>query len=531
MFYNYYRDESSEYDECTARGVCSIAPKISSLQEVLLIFLRQLSYYALKLADIGEDISAVSANIVESLSNLVSTTDYTDEQLLGLVSKQYAYLIKTKRQYIKVCKEKEIPYSELKFALDINPQITLSSVISQGERIFLDKYNKMSVSERNMYEILLTVLKSVSSNIVQLRDFSVSDSGSEIEVLRGLDLLNSRRFSLSKVKKGIRILAETDSRVIRQTAKAQRENFGNVSETEVSHSTSKGKSILVSGGSLDELYSLLKDTSNNNIDIYTHGDLLIAHAFDEFKKFNNLKGHYGTCSENCILDFATFPGAILLTRNSSQNLEYLYRGRLFSTEIFKPKGVIQIVNKDFKQLIESAREAKGFAKGQIRESELVGYNSEELKSKLEDISTKFKNREIEKLVIVGISNYSKQQEFYFKNLFKHLPEKTYVISFSYQFDFLNVLKINLVNNMPLVYEVMEKLFEKIEINSDRISFFLTKCDTGSISKIISLKNNGAKKVFLFQCTPNLINPSVLSTLEKTYGIKSTSTPEKDAKLI
>ena len=85
--------------------------------------------------------------------------------------------------------------------------------------------------------------------------------------------------------------------------------------------------------------------------------------------------------------------------------------------------------------------------------------------------------------------------------------------------------------MPLVYEVMEKLFEKIEINSDRISFFLTKCDTGSISKIISLKNNGAKKVFLFQCTPNLINPSVLSTLEKTYGIKSTSTPEKDAKLI
>ena len=44
MFYNYGYD-NSEYNECDARGACSIAPKVSSLQEVLIIILRQIAFY------------------------------------------------------------------------------------------------------------------------------------------------------------------------------------------------------------------------------------------------------------------------------------------------------------------------------------------------------------------------------------------------------------------------------------------------------------------------------------------------------
>lgn len=531
MFYNYYKDEGSEYNECSARGTCSIAPKISSLQEVLIIFLKQISHYALKLNKFGEDISQISENVVESLSTLISTTDYTDAQLLGLVSKQYALLIKTKRKYLDTCKEKNTACEELRAGLVISPQTTLSSIISQGEKLFLNKYNKMSASQRNIYEILLTVLKSVSSNIVQLKEYNSECNDFEITVMKGLDALNSGRFSILKVKSQIKDLASADEKIVQQIADAEKFLYGKISEATVSHSTSVGKAILVSGGSLEELLALLKLTENSEIDIYTHGDLLVAHIFEKFQNFKNLKGHYGTCIENCILDFATFPGAILLTRNSSQNLEYLYRGRLFSTEIFKPKGVIQVVNKDFQPLIESALEAKGFAKGQKRESEIVGYDETSLFDKLSEIALKFNNKEIERLIIIGISNYTKQQEIYFKTLLKHLPEKSYVISFSYSFDLQNVLKVNVVNNLPLVYDILQDLFKKIKMNSRRLSFFLTKCDVGSISKIISLKNNGVKNIFLFQCSPNVINPSVLATLEKTYGIKTTSTPEKDIKYI
>lgn len=529
MFYNYYRDNGAEYNECNARGVCSIAPKISSLQEVLIIFLRQLAFYALMLDKFGEDISQISDNIVESLSTLISTTDYTDEQLLGLVGKQYALLIKTKRQYLNICKQKKISCEELKFGLNVTPQDTLASIIRQGEKIFLDKYKKMSVQQKNMYEILLSVLKSVSSNIIQLKENKDKDNNAVMTVLKGLDLLNHNKVTIIKIKSTIKELVKTDERLLSEINKAQINLYGNIIESAVPHSTNAGKAILVSGGCLDDLHSLLEASKDEEIDIYTHSNLLIAHAFEEFSKYPNLKGHYGSCNEKCILDFATFPGSILLTKNSSQNIEYLYRGRLFSTEKFKPKGVVQILNCDFSEVIKSAKESKGFAKGQERKNEIVGFSEEKLKSQLDEILDKFKNKEIERLVIVGISNYSQQQESYFKSLYNNLPDKTYVISFSYVFDFPEILHINVVNNLPMLYSVLRYLFDKIPINLPKITFFLTKCDAASISKIIALKENGAKNIFLSHCPPNVINPSVLTTLESTYGIKTTTTPDNDAK--
>lgn len=529
MFYNYYRDEGSEYNECNARGACSITPKMSSLQEVLIIFLRQISFYALMLNKMEEDISQISDMVVESLAGLISTTDYTDEQLLGLVGKQYALLVKTKRQYLQICKNKNISCKEIKFGLDVTPQTTLTGIISQGEKLVIDKFNQMSASQRNLYEILLSVIKSVCANIIDLKDNHRDDENAKIEVLKGLDLLNHPKFSESRIKSKIKELVKTDENLLKEIGDSQREEFGKIKEVKVSHSTDTGKAILVSGGCLSDLYQLLEAAENKEVDVYTHGDLLIAHAFENFSKFKNLKGHYGNCSEKCILDFATFPGSILLTRNSSQNIEYLYRGRLFTTEKFKPQGVVQIQNDDFKKVIKSALEAKGFARGQKRDFEKVGFDMETLKGELNLIADKFSNNEIEKLMIIGIANHSHQQETYFKTLVKYLPEKTQVISFSYNLDYKDILKINAGNNVAIVYEILTYLFEMIPRTSDRVSIFVTKCDAGSISKIIALKENGAKNVYLSNCAPNVINPSVQSTLEATYGIKTTADAEHDAK--
>ncbi len=530
MFYNYYRDEGSEYNECTARGACSITPKMSSLQEVLIIFLRQISFYALMLNKMEEDISQISDMVVESLAGLISTTDYTDEQLLGLVGKQYALLVKTKRQYLQMCKNKDISCKEIKFGLEVTPQTTLTEIISQGEKLVIDKFNQMSASQRNLYEILLAVIKSVCANIISLKDNNnQNDENAKTVVLKGLDLLNHSKFSESRVKSKIKELVKADENLLKEIGDFQRKIFGQIKEVKVSHSTEIGKAILVAGGGLSELYHLLEATENKEVDVYTHGDLLIAHAFENFSKFKNLKGHYGSCSEKCILDFATFPGAILLTRNSSQNIEYLYRGRLFTTEKFKPQGVVQIVNNDFRKVIKSALEAKGFAKGQKRDFENVGFDTEILKGELNRIFEKFTNNEIEKLVIIGIANHSRQQENYFKTLSRHLPEKTLVISFSYNLDYKDTLTINVGNNVAIVYEILTYLFGMIPKSSDRVSIFVTKCDAGSISKIIALKENGAKNVYLSNCAPNVINPSVQATLEDAYGIKTTADPEHDAK--
>ena len=74
------------------------------------------------------------------------------------------------------------------------------------------------------------------------------------------------------------------------------------------------------------MYNFIGFRKDLNIDVYTHSNLLIAHAFAKFNSYPNLRAHYGDTTENCILDFSTFPGAILLTKNSRNTTEYLYRG-------------------------------------------------------------------------------------------------------------------------------------------------------------------------------------------------------------
>lgn len=533
MFYNYYsKSNDAEYNECTARGACSISPNISSLQEVLLIFIKQLAFYAIKLREFNEsDTSDIEYAVITGLSTLVTTTDYSDRLLMNIVRRLFDTLNDAKTLYHNICTEKNISCEDLAFELKIDSSTNLSGIISQGEKVFLEKYKKMSAAQKNLSEILLFVLKSMCLNILLLKDLGVDTEKSVNNVLSGLNTLNNKKVQLQTIREEIEKLAEADNRLLGEINRAQINIYGALTEAEVSHSTSAGKAILVSGGSLDNLYDLLEKARNENIDVYTHGDLLIAHAFSSFKKFEHLKGHFGDCMENCILDFATFPGAILLTKNFSQNFEFLYRGRLFTTAQIQPRGVVRIEKDNFAPVIESAKSAKGFAKGQSKQPEIVGFNPEFLEKKLDNIAERFNNGDIQYLFIIGVATFSYVNQEYFKTLLKSLPKNSYVISFSYTTDIPDMLHLNLVNNLPLIYSVSEKLFEKIPLNSDRIAFFLTRCEVSSISNMIGLKLGGAKNIFLTKCPPNSMNPSVLKTLEEDYSIILTTDAASDLKRI
>ena len=94
MFYNYSQNAGYDYNECTSRGACSISPNISSLQEVMLILLRQMAYYVLKLEEMGEDMFDMKTEIIEEILMFDSAGDYSDEQFLNIFSRQYSNLIK-----------------------------------------------------------------------------------------------------------------------------------------------------------------------------------------------------------------------------------------------------------------------------------------------------------------------------------------------------------------------------------------------------------------------------------------------------
>jgi len=143
--------------------------------------------------------------------------------------------------------------------------------------------------------------------------------------------------------------------------RANTSTYGNPVPTKVRVTPVKGKSILVSGHDLRDLYLLLKQTEGKGINIYTHGEMLPAHGYPELKKFKHLVGNYGSAWQNQREEFEQFKGAILMTTNCIQKPKETYKKRIFTTGLVQWPDVVHIdEKKDFTPLIKAALENEGF---------------------------------------------------------------------------------------------------------------------------------------------------------------------------
>ena len=307
-------------------------------------------------------------------------------------------------------------------------------------------------------------------------------------------------------------------KLIRET---QEERYGKQQIAEVSFSTKPNKTVLVVGSNIRELEIVLENLKNENIDIYTHDDMMLAHTFPKFAKYKNLKGQFGQGLENCLLDFATFPGPIVLTKHSLHNIENLYRGRLFTTDYTtSPKGIIKIENHDFSEVIKNAKKAKGFKTGKNCETISIGYDYE---TTINEITEKLKTNNYTQVFIIGLENSSIEEKVYFEKLIKLAPKNVLFISFSYNSERENFVHINTCfDNYSWL-----KFFDFINNSNLKTTVFIPKCNKNTISQIIFLSNKENTKIYIGKCAPILLNPSLMITLQKIFKIKEITTSKKD----
>ena len=104
MFYN--SSNSFEYNDCVSKGACSISPAISSMQEVMLILLRQIAYYLLKLKEFKIANNEITFSLIYQITLLDAVKDFSEYQVLNLFSKHYKNLVKVRKEYLKMYPDK-----------------------------------------------------------------------------------------------------------------------------------------------------------------------------------------------------------------------------------------------------------------------------------------------------------------------------------------------------------------------------------------------------------------------------------------
>lgn len=330
--------------------------------------------------------------------------------------------------------------------------------------------------------------------------------------------------------------------------KANTASYGVPVPEEVSLTIEKGPFIVVSGHDLKDLELLLKQSKNKGVNIYTHGEMLPAHAYPKLKAYPHFKGHFGTAWHNQQREFMQIPGAFLFTTNCLMPPNNAYKGNIFTTGAVHFPDVAHIdENKDFTPVIEKAKALGGYAEDKHfyglngGEKMTTGFNYRTVLSLAEPIIEAVKKGEIKHFLLVGGCDGNKREREYYTNLVKSAPKDTIILTLGclkFRFNDLDLgtvaglprlLDMGQCNDAYSALQVALALADAFDcgVNELPLSLVLGWYEQKAAAILLTLLALGVKNIKLGPTLPAFISPNVLDVLVKNYNIAPITTVEED----
>lgn len=530
MYYDYFQNVPYKYDDVLKRGY-AINPVLTSLQEIILIYLKELSYYILKLKEMGAENNIIKEHIIDAVSGIISNIDYNRDEMQKLVIFLHQDLSSSKGLYADLCTKKNMKPEFLKTPFKHVKTFDFTEIIKRGEQHHITRNSSYSPEKKSLLDIMIFLIKNICLKIIQIQAYKKNNDDAYNTILALLNSMNLEDEQINEMKSLLEDGITEYNSLIYKLSDIQEEFYGKRSAVHIPFAPRNGKAILVSGIDLTKLEAVLDATKGKKIDVYTHGlKMLTAHTLEKFEAYENLVGHYGKGIENSLFDFASFPGSVLMSSYLLQKVEHLYKGKIFTTDKYAPAGVIKIANNDFSPLIKAALEAKGFTKSQQQIIRQVGFRQKELEEQMGGIIEKIKSDKIRHLYFIGILNQENEYKSYFEEFISLMPKDCYAISLSHDGNEENVLYIDSLCDYLFIYKMLDCIIKIKALSEINSSIFITKCDQYTITNIMNFKRMGIKNIFLCDCLPMLVNPSIRQTLKELFGVNDFSTPPKDIEI-
>jgi hydroxylamine reductase len=318
--------------------------------------------------------------------------------------------------------------------------------------------------------------------------------------------------------------------------------YGHPQPTSVPLGHRKGKCILITGHDLKDLQLLLEQTEGKGIDIYTHGEMLPAHAYPELKKHSHFHGHFGTAWQNQHKEFPNFPGAILFTTNCIQKPKDSYKDRVFTNGLVGWPGCTHILNKDYTPVIEKALAMDGFTDDTEQGSVTVGFGHNTVLGVADKIIEGVKSKAIRHFFLVGGCDGAKPGRDYYTKFVEQVPEDCMVLTLACgKFRFFDkdlgdiggiprLLDVGQCNDAYSAIKIAVALADAFEcgVNDLPLSMILSWYEQKAVAILLTLLHLGIKDIRLGPSLPTFITPAVLQVLVDNFAIKPVAdTPEKD----
>lgn len=522
----YQCEQTAGCTGCTGNaGVCGKSANTARLQDELTGALIGLA----RAAEGNEHLVTEEMNqlVLEGLFTTVTNVNFNDETLKILIYK------------IENEKKKLVPNC-----------FTCSGSCGRNDNFDMNTLWTTDEDVRSLKSLILFGIRGMAAYAYHASVLGYTDETISKFFYKALFAVGMKDWGMDELLPIVLEVGEVNLRCMELLDQANTTTYGTPVPTTVPLTIEKGPFIIITGHDLKDLQLLLEQTKDKGINIYTHGEMLPAHAYPEFKKYSHLKGNFGTAWQNQQKEFDNIPGAILYTTNCLMPVKPSYADRVFTTEVVSYPEMVHIgEEKDFTPVIEKALALGGYTKDQHMTGinggmqVTTGFSHGTVLSVADQVIEAVKNGDIKHFFLVGGCDGARVGRNYYTEFVKQSPADSIILTLAcgkYRF---NDLDLGTIGGLPRIMDMgqcndaygaikvaiaLAEAFE-CDVNELPLSMVLSWYEQKAVSILLTLLYLGIKNIHLGPTLPAFISSNVLNFLVENYGISPISTPEEDLK--
>lgn len=500
-------EQTAQGKGCTVTGVCGKKADTANLQD-------ELTNTLIELANCGEKNETNTELLIEGLFTTITNVNFDNKSIIAFIQK-------------------------VKDRINCDKTFDINSVWTADEDI------------RSLKSLILFGLKGIAAYAHHARVLGYKNSDVDDFFYTALQDI-SKDLSAEELTALVLKTGEINLKCMELLDKANTEIYGTPVPVKVSTNIEPGPFIVVTGHDLHDLALLLEQTKDKGINIYTHGEMLPCHAYPELKKYQHLKGNFGTAWQNQQKEFDNIPAPVLFTTNCIMPVKESYADRIFTTSVVDHPGMVHIgEDKDFTPVIEKALELGGYKELQkmtgINGGEIltVGFGHNTVLSVADKVIDAVKSGALKHIFLVGGCDGAKPGRNYYTEFVKQTPQDTLILTLAcgkYRF---NDLDLGDINGIPRLLDMgqcndaysaikvaveLSKAFN-CTVNELPLSLVLSWYEQKAVCILLTLLYLGIENIRLGPSLPAFVSPNVLNLLVEKFKIKPISTPEEDLKEI
>ncbi len=279
--------EAAKGTGCTIAGVCGKKDSTANLQDLLVYVTKGVSLVAETAKKNSVAIDKADKFVFEALFITITNANFDDNKITDKILEgiQVRDALKKELEDKGIKLPTDLPENVKWTAKDNETIVAMSKLVG----VLTEKNEDI----RSLKELLTYGLKGMAAYAEHAFNLGYTDEKIFAFIHKALIATTRTDITVDELVHLTLECGEYGVNVMALLDKANTESYGNPEITKVNIGVRNNPAILISGHDLKDMEELLKQTEGTGVDVYTHSEMLPAHYYPAFKKYEHFVGNYG----------------------------------------------------------------------------------------------------------------------------------------------------------------------------------------------------------------------------------------------